>query len=91
MAAPPALPTVPGFGPSCIADAAVDAEIDAAGRNLAVAVIADFGDAEKARLTGMGERDDIAGLQCEIARRQGEGCLFARGPSFVQPGLAVTH
>ena len=50
-------------------------------------MLADLGDAQQARAAVGGERDDIAGLEREAARRQREGGALARGPGLEQPDL----
>ncbi len=47
----------------------VDVGIDAERLDVAHAVLADPGDAQEVRAAAGGERDDIAGLQGEAARR----------------------
>ena len=65
----------------------IDIGVEAAGLDVARAVLADLGDAQQARAAVGGEGDDIAGLQREAARRQRELRALARGPGFEQPDL----
>ncbi len=61
--------------------------IDAARLDVAGAVLADLGDAQQARAAVGCVRDDVAGLQRQLRRRQREGGALARGPGLEQPDL----
>ena len=65
----------------------VDIGVEAAGLDVARAVLADLGDAQQARAAVGGKRDDIAGLQRQAARRQRERGALAGGPGLEQPDL----
>ena len=65
----------------------VDFGVEAQRLDVAHAVLADLGDAQQVRAAIDGKCHDIAGLQRQAARRQGELRPLAGGPGLEQPHL----